>query len=112
ARDPDGTAFQFAALDSDAFRAAVGEEQRQSLPDSSVVLTHDGRLLVKSAGVIHILRRLGGGWRLLGEMLRIVPKAILNLGYDTLAAVRYWLFHRPKDACPLMPPDLRRRFLA
>jgi predicted DCC family thiol-disulfide oxidoreductase YuxK len=30
--------------------------------------------------------------------------------YDFVARVRYRIFGRKKDACPLMPPDLRSRF--
>ena len=56
---PGGRAFRFAPLDSDVFRARF-PSRAESLPDSMVVLTADGRLLTRSAGVLHILERLGG----------------------------------------------------
>src|SRR5947207_1623893 len=55
--------FRFAALDSDVFRASVPEGQRAGLPDSVVVKTGDGRVLVRSEATGYILRRLGGFWR-------------------------------------------------
>jgi predicted DCC family thiol-disulfide oxidoreductase YuxK len=30
--------------------------------------------------------------------------------YDWVARIRYRLFARPADVCPVMPPELRRRF--
>jgi predicted DCC family thiol-disulfide oxidoreductase YuxK len=111
AEDRTGTAFRFATLDSDAFREAVSAERRQELPDSVVVRTADGRLLVRSAAVVHLLRRLGGAWRLVGGVARLLPAWPLDRAYDALAAVRHRLFGRPSAACPLMPPELRKRFV-
>jgi predicted DCC family thiol-disulfide oxidoreductase YuxK len=110
ARDRDGRHFRFAALGGEAFRRLVPEALRAGLPDSIVVLTPDGRLLVRSAAVIHILERIGGPWRLQGRLLALVPLGIRDLGYDGIARVRYKLFGRPTDACPVMPPELRARF--
>jgi len=110
ARDPDGSRFRFAALGGEAFRRLVLEAQRAGLPDSLVVLTPDGSLLLRSAAVIHILERIGGAWRLQGRLLALVPQGIRDLGYDAVARVRYRLFGRPADACPVTPPALRARF--
>lgn len=110
ARDRDGSRFRFAALGSEAFRRLVPEAVRAGLPDSIVVLTADGTLLARSAAVIHILERIGWPWRLLGGLLALVPKGIRDLGYDGIARVRYRLFRRPTDTCPVTPPELRARF--
>jgi predicted DCC family thiol-disulfide oxidoreductase YuxK len=112
ARDRDGRHFRFAALDSQAFRRLVPEARRAGLPDSIVVLTPDGRLLTRSAAVIHMLERLGGPWRLTGRVLALVPRGLRDLGYDGIARVRHRLFRRPTDACPVTPPELRSRFEA
>lgn len=105
-----GGAFRFAPLDSDAFREAVPEAGRAGLPDSLVVFTATGDILTRSAGVRHILERLGGMWRLLALALRPVPTVILDRLYDGLARVRYRLFAKPAGVCPLLPPALRARF--
>ncbi len=110
ARDRDGRHFRFAALGGEAFRRLVPEALRAGLPDSIVVLTPGGALLMRSAAVIHILERIGGPWRLTGRLLTLVPRRIRDLGYDGVARVRHRLFRRPTDACPVTPRELRARF--
>jgi predicted DCC family thiol-disulfide oxidoreductase YuxK len=83
---------------------------RAGLPDSIVTLTPDGTLLVRSAAVIHVLERVGGGWKVAGRLLRLVPRSVRDVGYDTVARVRHLLFRRPTEACPVTPPELRARF--
>lgn len=110
ARDPEGSAFRFAPLDSLAFRSVASDEERAQLPDSLVVATEDGRLLTRSDAVLHLLRRLGGGWGVLASLGRWVPRPLRDLAYDFVARVRYRVFGRKDDACPVIPPALRSRF--
>jgi predicted DCC family thiol-disulfide oxidoreductase YuxK len=110
ARDRDGSRFRFAALGGEAFHRLVPEPARAGLPDSIVVLTPDGRLLTRSAAVVHILERIGGSWRLSGGLLNLIPRGIRDLGYNGIARIRYRLFSKPPDACPVTPPTLRKRF--
>jgi len=39
-----------------------------------------------------------------------VPRGIRDRAYDGIARVRYRLFRKPTDACPVTPPELRARF--
>lgn len=110
ARDPDGSRFRFAALGGAAFRRLVPEARRADLPDSIVVLTADGSLLSRSAAVIHILDRIGGPWRAQGGLVALVPRRIRDFGYDGIARMRYRLFEKPANTCPVTPPELRARF--
>lgn len=103
-------AFRFAPLGGETFDDVVGAERRSRLPDSMVVLTADGDLLLRSQGLIHILSRLGPLWRALGMLLRAVPRPLRDWAYDAFAAARYRLAARPEGTCPLMPPELGRRF--
>jgi predicted DCC family thiol-disulfide oxidoreductase YuxK len=57
-----------------------------------------------------MLRRIGGAWRAVGNAIAIVPRPIRDAGYNAVAAVRYRLFGRKDDLCPVMTPDQRRRF--
>lgn len=109
--DPEGAAFRFAPLQGPTFQAAVPAAQRAALPDSMAVRTLDGRLLLKSEAWLHIMRRLGGIWKLIGSVCSIVPRFIRDWGYDFVAAVRFRIFGRRDDLCPLIPPALRNRFL-
>ncbi|HYI11965.1 MAG TPA: DCC1-like thiol-disulfide oxidoreductase family protein [Thermoanaerobaculia bacterium] len=97
AEDANGSAFTFEPLSVES--------------ESVIVQTADGRTLQQSAAVIHIAHRLGGYWRVLGIAFSLIPRVVRDAMYDGVARVRYRIFGKTKDACPLMPPDLRSRFL-
>lgn len=109
-RDRDGR-FVYAPLGGETFAATFDERERASIPDSVVVRTREGRTLLRSDAVAHLLRAIGGGWGLLGAMLRAIPRPLRDLGYRCVARVRRRLFTPPDDACPVVPKDLRARFL-
>ena len=90
--------------------ALLTEVDRARLPDSLVVRTEDGRVLTRSAAVVHLLKHLGGLWRVIGTLGGLVPRALLDVTYDGIARVRHLLFAKPDDACPVMPRELRARF--
>jgi predicted DCC family thiol-disulfide oxidoreductase YuxK len=111
AEDRTGEAFRFASLESDAFRAALSEPGRASLPDSLVVQTDGGTMLTRSDAVLHILRRLGGVWGVCGIVIRLIPRTLRDGMYDGVARIRHRLFQVPTASCPVIPADLRARFL-
>jgi predicted DCC family thiol-disulfide oxidoreductase YuxK len=111
ARDREGV-FRFAPLGGETFRALVPPAERAALPDSVVVRTPEGALLLRSDGTVRVLRRLGGGWAVLGALLAAVPRALRDAAYDAVARVRGRLFARPARGCPVASPALRARFLA
>jgi predicted DCC family thiol-disulfide oxidoreductase YuxK len=102
--------FRYAPLQGTTFAAEVPAPERDGLPDSIVVRTADGHLLVRSAAALHVLRRIGGGWGALAAALRLVPRPLRDWGYDRVAAARKRLFARPEGLCPLAPAGLARRF--
>jgi len=102
--------FILSPLQSQTFEQVVPAEQRAQLPDSIVIQRLDGRLLVRSAAVLHILDQLGGVWRIASWFGRVLPRPVADGGYRLVASVRNRLFKRPSEVCPLMPPDLRQRF--
>lgn len=110
ARDPQGRLFRYAPLQGTTFAALVPSEQRAGLPDSVVVLSDDGRLLIRSDAFIHILRRLSGFWRVVGAIVAAIPRAIRDSVYDFIARVRYRIFGRRPEVCPVTPKELRSRF--
>ncbi len=108
--DRSGAAFRFAPLQGITFRARVPVEQRAALPDTMAVQTESGALLVRSDAFVHILRRLGGGCRILAAIIAVIPRPLRDLAYNLVARIRYHLFRRPEATCPILPPDLRARF--
>jgi len=111
ARDPAGVAFRFAPLQGPTFQSTVSAAQRSTMPDSMAVRTADGRLLLKSDAWLHILRRLGGAWNLMAALCSIFPRPLRELVYDFVARIRFRIFGRRDDLCPIVTPELRSRFL-
>jgi len=108
--DRSGTAFRFAALQGQTFQTRVPVEQRAGLPDSMAVQVRDGSLLVRSNAFLHILRQLGGGWKIMAAMVAPIPRPLRDVVYDVIARIRHRAFGRRNDLCPVVPPDLRSRF--
>ncbi len=108
--DREGNAFRFAPLQGETFSRLIPRAIRETLPDSLVVMASDRQLYVRSDAFLRILRRLGGGWKALAAMLSVVPRGLRDFAYDFVARVRFRIFGRREDLCPLMPPELRTRF--
>lgn len=106
-----GEAFRFAPLDSAAFRSAIAEEVRNTLPDTFVILTSHNKVLIRSDAVIYLLHSLGGLWILAATFFACIPKPLRDLGYQMIGRHRLKFFRRPEDTCPLMPQKMKRRFI-
>ncbi|MDH3442795.1 MAG: DCC1-like thiol-disulfide oxidoreductase family protein, partial [Deltaproteobacteria bacterium] len=111
AEDRHGEDLVFSPLQGERFAAGVPESQGADLPDSVVVQTSDGRLLVRSAAVLEIAGRLGGLWRAIGIVVGSLPRRFLDACYDFVARIRRQIFGTTAAVCPLLPPDLQARFL-
>jgi predicted DCC family thiol-disulfide oxidoreductase YuxK len=102
--------FAFAPLGGETFRAAHGQAQAH-LANTVVVQTAAGQTLVRSAAVLHVLRRLGGAWSALATLLGVLPTRLLDTGYRAVARLRRKLWPAPAAECPVVPAGLRSRFL-
>ena len=111
AEDISGEALRFAPLQGPVFESCVPEKDRATIPDSLAILTRDDRLLFRTDGVICALDQIGGGWRIAGWSLRCVPRVLRDAVYDLVAMTRHRFFRKPDEACPIVPPSLRQRFL-
>jgi predicted DCC family thiol-disulfide oxidoreductase YuxK len=110
-RDRDGSRFVFATIYGKTFEELISAQQRQTLPDSIVVLTPEGKLLTRSAALAHLLRRLGGVWGIMSGMIRMVPTRWADGLYDLVASRRQKWFRTPEQTCPVVPEALQERFL-
>ncbi len=110
--DRHGT-LRFAALDSDFARAVIERHPGLQGIDSMVFVDDPGqpgeRVRARSAGVLAVVRYLGGPFRLL-LATRIIPARFRDWLYDRFAAARYRVAGR-YDTCPLPAPEVRARFL-
>jgi predicted DCC family thiol-disulfide oxidoreductase YuxK len=112
-RDPAGR-FRFAPLQSEFARRALARHGRDAAAlDTLYVLVDHGRpaerVLERSRAALHVVARLRSPWRLLG-LLRIVPRGLLDRGYDRVARDRYRRFGR-HEACIAPRPEYRERFI-
>jgi predicted DCC family thiol-disulfide oxidoreductase YuxK len=98
----------FAPLQGETARGMVDRPDRESLK-SVIVVDRQGSHR-RSSAVVRVLRRLGGGWSVLGTLLWLVPKPIRDLAYQLVARYRYRWFGQ-KDACRVPTPEERARFL-
>ncbi len=107
--EDDRGAFRYAPLQGETVRERLSAKTIAGLPDSVVLLEGD-RVLSRFEAARRVLVCLGGGWRILGTLLGVVPRSLGNTLYDLIARVRHRLFKTPEAACPILPEDLRKRF--
>lgn len=110
AEDRSGDALVYAPLSSALLTDRVPAERLETLPDSLVLVTGEGDVLVRSNAVRLALDRLGGGWRITAWALWLVPRPVRDAVYDLVAANRRRLFEVPEDACPMISPSMACRF--
>jgi predicted DCC family thiol-disulfide oxidoreductase YuxK len=110
AEESAGSAFRFATRDGESFRALAAVEPSAAAIDSLMVLTGEGRLLSRSAAVLHILRRLGGIWKLLAGLSGMMPRSLRDRIYGLCARLRHHFSSFFTTACPLIPEEAKARF--
>jgi len=98
--------FQFAPLKGELARTRLPA----SLPNTMVVETAERSLLTHSSAWIYILERLDGRWKLAARALSIIPRPVRDAGYRIVASSRR-ILGRPELTCPVLPSELRSRFL-
>lgn len=113
ARDSDD-GFRFAPLQGPTAAQVLG---RHGIDASDLDTFHlvleaglpGERVLSRGRGAVEVLRRLGGGWRVLGRALGFLPSFVVDVGYRVVARTRYRVFGRA-DQCLLPSPQQRARF--
>lgn len=102
--------FRFAALQSETGQRLLREANLPSGQLDTVVLADaDGRIFTRSDAALEIVRRLGGGWRLLYGF-KIVPRFLRDAVYNWVARNRFRWFGR-REECLLPRPEWRARFV-
>jgi predicted DCC family thiol-disulfide oxidoreductase YuxK len=101
--------FLFASLQSDYGQTLL---KRFGLPqddfDSFVLISGDKFYLRSTAG-LHVLKELGGGWKLLYALI-IFPRPLRDFIYNLVARTRYKTFGK-RDSCMIPTPEQKERFL-
>jgi predicted DCC family thiol-disulfide oxidoreductase YuxK len=110
-RDEGGDLFRYAPLSSDVAHEVAAKHATGPFPDSIVTVASDGTVRVRSGAALYLLARLGGLWTVLAALGWLVPRFLRDLVYDAIARIRKKLFAKPTDLCPVIPRELRGRFL-
>jgi len=107
--------LRFATLQGRYGANAVGGHRSLAAVDSVVWLDASpdgaaGRALVRSDAVLAVLEHLGGGWRWLARLGRLVPRMSRDALYRVVARSRYRVFGQD-GSCLVPTPAQRARFL-
>lgn len=87
----------FAALQSNSAKKLLPP---QDLNLDTVVYYRDGLILKKSDAFLYLLKDIGGLYKVISIMLRLVPRYLRDLTYDSVAKNRY-LFFKKLETCRL-----------
>lgn len=80
--------------------------------DSIILRKSEGTLLMRSSAIIHLLRNIGGLWRILSWLFWAVPRPIRDFFYDIIGRYRIRIFGNANNVCPLLQPEFQSRFLS
>jgi predicted DCC family thiol-disulfide oxidoreductase YuxK len=101
--------IRFAQLQSDSAGKILNRYKLDRDKTDSVVYLKDGKVYIKSSAVLHLLKDIGGGWKILYGLI-IIPVFIRDFFYDRVAKNRYRLFGR-KEQCMVPTDKMKNRFL-
>jgi predicted DCC family thiol-disulfide oxidoreductase YuxK len=107
ANDP-AARFRFLSLQSPRAQALLGASA-DAADGESIVLLDYGRRFTRSDAALHLALGLRWPWPLAFALI-LVPRALRDAIYDTIARNRYRWFGR-RERCPVPPPGIRERFL-
>ena len=107
--------LRFAALESGLAKEVLAKHGLDGIPLQSMVLVVDAgtaeeRALVRSEAALRLLSELGGVWRWMAGLGRLVPLGLRDRCYQALADVRYQVFGR-YESCPVPRPEDSSKFL-
>jgi len=108
-------ALRFASLQSDFAAKVLGRHgiDAADLDTVQVVVNYeqpDERVLNRSDAILRACGELGGSWKILAAVARIIPRPLRDLVYRFVARNRYQVFGK-YETCLLPEPKQRSRFL-
>ncbi len=107
-RDPTAK-FKFASLQSANGQKLLKQFGLSTNDFDSFVYIKCDKYYLKSSAALHVLKELGGIWKLFYVFI-IIPKFIRDFFYNIIAKTRYKIFGK-LDSCMVPAPELRQRFL-
>jgi predicted DCC family thiol-disulfide oxidoreductase YuxK len=91
--------FHFVALQSEEGRGVLLSSGLPETDSDTAVYIKDGQTYLRSSAVLHILKDVGGAWKILYVFI-IIPPIIRDFLYRLIAHSRYQLFGK-RDSCQI-----------
>lgn len=107
-RDPKGK-IKFASLQSERGQALLKQYGLPANDFDSFVFIYENKYFLRSSAALHVLKELGGGWKLL-YLFVIFPRPLRDFVYNIVAKTRYRIFGK-RETCMIPTSDIKRRFL-
>jgi predicted DCC family thiol-disulfide oxidoreductase YuxK len=77
---------------------------------STIYFYENGALYQQSTAVLKVYKNLGGGYKLVGNILMVIPVSLRNFIYNFFARNRYRFFGR-KETCRLPSKEEKDQFV-
>ncbi len=107
--DPQGK-IQFASLQSDLGQELLEKSELPGEDFDTVILVEGDRYYNRSDVPLRIFKTIGGGWKLLYYIGKVVPKPLRDTLYNIVAKNRYRIWGK-QEFCMIPSPELKERFL-
>lgn len=101
--------IKFSALQSREGLSLLQERGLSAEGINSIVFIERNKYFLKSSAVLHLLKALGGGWRIMYGLI-IIPRFIRDFFYDLIAKYRYRIFGI-SEKCMMPGTEIEDRFL-
>lgn len=101
--------FKFASLQSEYGQSVIKKFNITGDYMDTVVLQEEGKVYLRSAAALRILKHLGGIYSI-AYIFIIIPEFVRDFIYNVIAKNRYRWFGK-QDACRIPSPDLKAKFL-
>ena len=102
--------FKFAALQSPAGQLLLKKYGLSTENINTLVYVKGDKIFLKSSAVLHILKDLGGLWKLFFVFI-FLPKFIRDFFYNLIAKWRYKILGK-RETCMVPNPEILYRFLS
>ena len=103
-RDPKGK-FKFASLQSESGQALLKKFELPTNDIDSIVFIDGDKYYLKSSAGLHVLKELGGVWKLFYVFI-IIPGPLRDFMYNTIAKTRYRIFGK-RDTCMVPTTEIK-----
>lgn len=105
-----GSPLRFVAMQTPAGQAWLAKLGLPLEHYETFALVEDGKVYEKSQGVLRLTRHMSRPWPVIGRLVGLAPRRLLDWLYDRVARNRYRILGR-KTQCFVPTPAMRARFL-